>query len=184
MGIGSRSLLVGVLVSLLLIGGFSNAAFAATQITSLSVTYSGPDGASIEVTNTRGALHGTFNVNDLSSITVLPTGTDSDFKGPRTIFTIFDKPDLDGNVIDIFEINSSCKKPPIIDEITFGSDTSLQVDGFTGCKSLDATSGDRAEVSGNKATQDGAHHYGDGDNDIRQYESNNCCDVHPDAPAC
>jgi len=78
MGIGSRSSLVGIIFTILLSSVFSNAAFAATGIDSLSVTYSGPDGASIEVTNIRGDLHGTFNVSDLSSITVLPVGTDSE----------------------------------------------------------------------------------------------------------
>ena len=169
MGIGSRSsLLVGL--SILLLSGLPSAAFAATGIESLSVTYSGPDGASIEVTNIRGDLHGNFNVNDLSAITVLPAGTDSDFNGPRTVFTIFDQQNLGGNVIDILEINSACNNTPIIGGTILGDSTSLQVDGFTGCEAPEppnAPGGGSGGGPGSGATADGEHLFGSGVPDDR-----------------
>ena len=95
MGIGSGSLLlVGLIV--LLLSGLQSAAFADTGITSLTVQYSGDDDdeVRIEVTNIRGDLHGIFDeVEDSDLVFVLPVGSDSDFNGPRIIFTIFEDDD-------------------------------------------------------------------------------------------
>ena len=98
MGIWRRSLLL-VGLSLMLLSGFPNSAFAAPEITSISLQYFGPNDASIIANDIRFNLQGIFNVNNLDTILVLPSD-DDDFEGPRIILTIFDEPNGIGNVIE------------------------------------------------------------------------------------